>query len=253
MTPSLKGSASPDMALVPRSPAGSSSHLPSRPCPSLGLLLTSKSFLRKARKAAREHSQPQHQLHGPASHAQAQPRACLSHLCTHHRWATGRPRLRSAWGFVPEASLGTCFFSAYPSQTGQTPSASELWEVQTAQCLSSEEKLFPQMPSPLSWGVGSVPNPVTLGKERLLTFPAALASEEILPKHHIPPRVRIFGTGPQGKSESQKSQENQKNHTGGERGFACTLKSTVVTDLKEILTKVMGLEEKTITRGLGPH
>ena len=52
---------------------------------------------------------------------------------------------------------------------------------------------------------------------------------------------------------SQKSQENQKNHTGGERGFACTLKSTVVTDLKEILTKVMGLEEKTITRGLGPH
>ena len=47
--------------------------------------------------------------------------------------------------------------------------------------------------------------------------------------------------------------KNQLPHTGGERGFACTLKSTVVTDLKEILTKVMGLEEKTITRGLGPH
>ena len=39
-----------------------------------------------------------------------------------------------------------------------------------------------------------------------------------------------------------------------ERGFACRPHSngTLVTDLKKILTKVMGLEENTIAGGLGP-
>lgn len=253
--PSLKGSASPDTAPVPRRPTGSSSHLPSRPGPSLGPLLTSKSFLRRARKAAREHSQPRHQLHGPASRAQPQPRARLSHLRTRHRWRQAGRTSGQLGVLFQRLRFAVAFFLAHPRQTGQTPSVSELWEVQTAQRPSSEEKRFPQMPPPLSWWGwgGSIPNPVTVRKERLPTFPVAPASEELLPKHHILPRVRIFGTGPQGKSESQKIQENQKNHTGGERGFACTLKSTVVTDLKEILTKVMGLEEKTITRGLGPY
>ena len=155
--PSLKGSASPDMAPVPRRPAGSSSHLPSGPGPSLGPLLTSKSFLRRARKAAREHSQPQHQLHGPASCAQPQLRARLSHLRTHHRWRQAGRTSGQLGVLFQRLRFTVAFFLAHPRQTGQTPSVSELWEVQTAQRPSSEEIRFPQMPPPLSWwGRGGV-------------------------------------------------------------------------------------------------
>lgn len=149
--PSLKGSASPDTAPVPRRPTGSSSHLPSRPGPSLGPLLTSKSFLRRARKAAREHSQPRHQLHGPASRAQPQPRARLSHLRTRHRWRQAGRTSGQLGVLFQRLRFAVAFFLAHPRQTGQTPSVSELWEVQTAQRPSSEEKRFPQMPPPLSW------------------------------------------------------------------------------------------------------
>lgn len=59
--------------------------------------------------------------------------------------------------------------------------------------------------------------------------------------------MESLGAGPQGERESW------KNHME-ERGFACRPHSngTLATDLKEILTKVMGLEENTTAGGLGP-
>lgn len=78
---------------------------------------------------------------------------------------------------------------------------------------------------------------------------AVWAAQETLPS-------TMLSSGGESPELAPKKQEKVgKKITLEEKGFACRphSKGTTATDLKTILTKVMGLEENTTAGGLGPN
>ena len=216
-------------------PVGSSSHLPSRPGPSLRQLLISKSFLRRARKATREHCQAQHQPRSPASSALPQPRAHLRGLHTRHRWATGREHSRPALGFAPEALLGSRFCLHTPGRGARCP-----WFLNFGGTDGSASKFRGKTIS--LDAAASVPGSASKALSLSLRTRGCRPSQQLRPlRKHFPsttlrPDSESLELAPKEKAKVRKI-------TLKERGFACALRAQELTDLKKILTKSRDLRK----------
>lgn len=137
--------------------------LPARPGPQLWQRLISKSFLRRAREALREHCRPQHQLHSPAPSlclGRKPVRAASTPTTTGQQAKSSRP----VWGFVPEALLGSCFFLHTPGRGARWP-----WFLSSGRCRQLRARLPRENSFPgrcLLCPQGGIQSPTALPKEK---------------------------------------------------------------------------------------